>query len=46
MKDAVLNVRMKKELKEKIKISAEKLGLDASTFARMLLTKEVEREEK
>ncbi len=42
--DAVLNVVMSKELKEKLTIKAKKLGLKPSTLARMILTKEVEKE--
>lgn len=46
MRKEVMHVRMTTELKDKIKRSAEGLGLDPSTFVRMVLSKEVNKEGK
>jgi antitoxin component of RelBE/YafQ-DinJ toxin-antitoxin module len=46
MRKEVMHIRMTTELKEKIQKNAERLGLDTSTFVRMVLSKEVNEEVK
>lgn len=44
MKNSSLNLRVSEELKEKILKASSKLGLDPSSFVRMVLTKELSKE--
>ncbi len=44
MKNSSLNLRVSEELKEKILKASSKLGLDPSSYVRMVLTKELNKE--
>lgn len=44
LKDSVVVVRVSDELKEKVSVKAEKLGLSSSSYIRMLIIKDLSNE--